>query len=130
MARSKQAARESTGGKAPRKQLINKSGKVTQGNTGVSEHTLISVLIANVGTEGANEKFPFWELFELDDRFPHNSLSYAPNTSKPIPIFWNNSSAISHRKKNAKMYFISLFVTDGLVSVQSLVGRWALVQAC
>ncbi|KAJ7918241.1 histone-fold-containing protein [Mycena leptocephala] len=34
MARTKQTARESTGGKAPGKQLIKKSGKVTQGNTG------------------------------------------------------------------------------------------------
>jgi hypothetical protein len=66
---------------------------------------------ANVGTEGANEKFPFWELFRRTDRFPNISMSFGPITSKPIPIFRNNSCAISDVVEIAKMYFIFPFGT-------------------
>jgi hypothetical protein len=55
------------------------------------------VIKANVGTEGAKEKFPFWEFFRRADRFPHNSLSSGLITSKISPIFKNNPSAISDR---------------------------------
>ena len=68
-------------------------------------------ITANVGTEGANEKFPFWELFRRADRFPHISMSFDPITSKPIPIFRNNSCAISDVVEIAEMYFILPFGT-------------------
>jgi hypothetical protein len=83
---------------------------------------------ANVGNEGANEKFPFWELFRRADRFPRISLSFCQITSKHIPFFQDNSCAISDVKEITKMYLISPFGTGASVSVQHLLAGWALVQ--
>jgi hypothetical protein len=63
-------------------------------------------LIANVGTEGANEDFPIWTFFEFHDRFPHILLRFGQIILKPIGIFQNNSSAISDRDRIAKIYFV------------------------
>jgi hypothetical protein len=81
---------------------------------------------ANVGTEGTDEKFPFWELFHRADQFPHISLTFGQIPSKSIPFFQNNLCAISDVKENTKMHFISPFGTGAPVSVQHLAG-WALV---
>jgi hypothetical protein len=83
---------------------------------------------ANVGTEGANEKFLFWELFCHTNRFPHISLSFGQITSKNIPFFQNSLCAISDVKENTKMHLISPFGTGASVSVQHLLAGWALVQ--
>jgi hypothetical protein len=87
-----------------------------------------SWITANVGTEGANKKNLFWELYCRSDRLPHISLSFGQMTSKHIPFFQNNSCTISDAKENKKTHFISPFGTGATVSVQHLLTGWALVQ--
>jgi hypothetical protein len=86
------------------------------------------IITANVRTKGVNKKFPFWELLHRADRFPHISLSFGRITLKHVPFFQNNSCTISDVTENTKMHFISPFGTGASVSVQHLLGGWALVQ--
>jgi hypothetical protein len=60
------------------------------------------MITANVGTEGAAEKFLIWTDFEFRDRIPFISL-----TSSRIPMVYssfcqNNSAAISDRVRFSK----------------------------
>ena len=70
---------------------------------------------ANVGTEGVNENFLFWKLFEFCDQIPHILLSFAQIAFVYRPIFQNNSCAISDRARTAKIYVFRLSDRGGLV---------------
>ncbi|KAJ7842088.1 hypothetical protein B0H13DRAFT_1909980 [Mycena leptocephala] len=62
-----------------------------------SQAKQVKHIIANVGTEGANENFLFWTLFEFRDRFAHISLMIAriAKIYSFVP-FLRGTSTLSH----------------------------------
>ncbi|KAJ7939960.1 hypothetical protein B0H13DRAFT_1850161 [Mycena leptocephala] len=84
-------------------------------------------LATNHGTEGANENFLFWMVFEFGDRFPHIVLSFAQiifcNTKGLVSechraIIVDLSPLESRFHRSLKQHRASLMITSGGIATQ------------
>ncbi|KAJ7818438.1 histone H3 [Mycena olivaceomarginata] len=117
MARTKQTARKSVGGKAPRKQLLNKNGKATQAPTGGVKRphrfrpgtvALRQIRQYQKSTELLIRKLPFQRVvreiaqdFKTDLRFQSSALHALQEAAEAhlISLFEDANLAAIHAKR-------------------------------